>query len=221
MEKHPRVCVISSGIGRFFKRCSDLFHEQLQQTGVQIDFHGLFWEPLDQDGLSHYTKNFRKSEVHTSPIRLFNPCEITAQKAPETNVGNFFSMAWGRYLLCRKMIDSGGFNRYDIFIYARPDVCLSKPINIAALKEYLTGYDILVPKNGHHRNGMNDQFCIANRQVAAYLSLFEFIPKYINDGVLLHPETMLKHHIATCGVRVAAIQIDSVIFRGETEFQLG
>jgi hypothetical protein len=216
----PRICVISSGQDRVHKTCSDLFKKQILSHILPIDFYGLFWSPWDQEKLAQHLTGFRKNTIWTSPPRQFEECpDITSP--PETKLKNFLSMAWGRWLLNQQMTENNIWDKYDIFIYCRPDVCFDNKIFLPSLIKGLAENEILFPMNGHWRDGLNDQVCFAGQKMQVYLNLFQDLAQYVSQGVLMHPETLLKHHMTHYNVRIAQYPLQSFIFRDEAWFHLG
>ena len=216
----PRICVISSGLDRFHEPCTHILKKQIGLDKTPIDFYGMFWQPVNDDKLNQYVQGFANATIWTSPQRSFDDIP-NAPKPPETNVKNFLSMIWGKYLLGQQMAEHGIWEKYDIFLYCRPDVCFDNVLDLAALQPHLAEYDLFIPTNGQWRGGINDQVCFGGRKLAVALSLFPEVTRYIQDGVLLHPETMLLHHLTKNGVRLAQFPIQNFIFRSETRFHVG
>lgn len=216
----PRICVLSSGLDRFHKPCSDIFKKQISLSQYPIDFYGMFWQPVNNEKLNDHAQGFRQSTIWTAPQRPFEDLP-NLNKPPETNIKNFFSMAWGKWLLGNQMTIDGIWDQYDIFLYCRPDVCFDNSIYLPAIMEHLQSYDIFFPNNGHWRDGVNDQIAFGGRKMEVYLNLFQEILNYITQGIVVHPETMLKHHLLSHGLRIAQYPIQNYIFRDETRFHVG
>lgn len=220
MNSNPRICLLSSGLDRFYETSTNLLKKQLRVELIPIDFYGLFWEPVDLSKLNSFTNGFQKCTVWTSPQRAFENFE-NVNKAPETNIKNFLSMSWGRYLLFQQMNNYDIWNQYDIFIYCRPDICLNCPLDYNYISSILDKNDLLIPSNGQWRGGVNDQFAVAAQKMSVYLNLFPQIIKYIGESILFHPETMLMHHLKANDVQWATYPIQNFIFRNEDQFALG
>lgn len=216
----PRICVLSSGLDRFHKPCTDIFKKQIALSGTPVDFYGLFWQPVNIDKLGEHLQGFNKAVYWTAPQRQFDEFP-DAIKYLETNVNNFLSMIWGRWVLGQQMTLHNLWDQYDIFLYCRPDVCFDRSIDLPSFIKDLEFCDIFVPVNGHWRGGLNDQVCIGNHRISEYLNLFESISLYMKQGVIVHPETMLKHHLLQRGVHIAQYPIQSFIFTDETCFHMG
>lgn len=220
MAAPPRICVLSSGLARVYKSCADIVKKQIGLPELPIDYYALFWDMDSITSLQDYTLDFRSSTLWSSPQRDFSEFP-DINKAPETKLQNFFSMCYGRWLLAKTMRENGIWDNYDVFLYVRPDVCFDRPIDLAALLEFSNKNYIFLPANGHWRGGFNDQTAWGGRSMEVYLRLFEHLWDYVKEGVLLHPETMLKHHLARSGISVHISSTQSIIFRNETMILLG
>lgn len=212
--------MLSSGLDRIHKPCSDILKNQILYPGLPVDFYGLFWEPWNQEKMEYHTKGFRQSTLWTAQPRDFSNFEV-AFKPPETNVRNFLSMAWGRWLLDRQMTELGLWDQYDIFMYIRPDVCFGNKLFLPSIMHLMDSFDLFMPGNGHWREGINDQVCFGGRKLSIYLKLFEDIPKYMTEGLIFHPEIMLKHHLIRHGINAAEYPLQNFIFRNESWFHIG
>jgi hypothetical protein len=216
----PRICVVTSGVARIYRTCTDLLCRQLGVAERAIDFHALFWDDADLDSVNQALAGFRSTTVWTSPRVQFE--DLSAYpKPPETNVHNFLSMIWGRRLLRERLLEQGVFDRYDLILYVRLDTCFNKPLDYAVIDEKLRDHDVLLPVNGHWRDGWCDQFC-AGRPPAllTYLSFADRVKSYLAEGVLLHPETLLKHHMVQHGLRPAPL-LTTYIWRSDVVFNVG
>ena len=216
-----RICVISSGLDRFRKSCGDKFKQQVGVAKHPIDYYGLFWYPVESPIAHDYVKGFRRIVIWTTPQREFNDLPEGVLQAAETKPKNFFSMALGKHLLGDQLTIQHLWEQYDLFIYARPDICFDLQLEYVDIWEQLQSTDLLFPSNGHWRGGVNDQVCIGNRQMKSYLGLFAKLDQYIRDGVMVHPETMLKHHLTVERIRWSSYAVQNYIFRDEDSFQLG
>jgi dTDP-glucose pyrophosphorylase len=220
LAMRPRICVLSTGLDRFHKSCSDKFKKQIGVHQHPIDFYGMFWQPVDEEKLNNYLKGFNRTIVLSAPQREF-PDIPNVLKPPETNVKAFLSMAWGRRLLGHHMTENNLWDQYDLFIYCRPDVCFDHEIDYQQLLHYFESYDLCVPTNGHWRGGVNDQACFSGKMMPIYLNFFADIEKYMKQLIMFHPETLLKHHLVDHGVRIAQYPIRSIIYRDEMNWQPG
>ena len=217
----PRVCVVTSGQARLFQTCLDLLGNQLGLTQQPVDLLGLFWDDADLDKVRAATTGFRETTIWTHPRVQFSDDLSGYAKPPETNVHNFLSMIWGRRLLLDRLRESGAFERYDLFLFVRLDTCFNRPLDYAAMAAQLQAHDVLLPVNGHWRDGWCDQFVAARAPaLQVWLGLADRVKAYLAEGVLLHPETLLKHHLVAAGLRQASL-VTTFIWRGESTFNVG
>jgi len=218
----PRICVISSGLDRVYDNCSDIFKAQIALSKIPIDFYGLFWQPVDNGKMQKHLQGFHKTVLWTAAQREFGDLSSLV-KHHETNAHNFFSMAWGKWLLGHHMTEQKIWDQYDVFVYCRPDVCFDAAIDLPSIFRQLQFQDIFIPLNGNDywEGGVNDQVCFGGRGLSVYLNMFEHIVDYLKEGVVLHPETLLKHHLMKNDVRVAVYPVQSFLFVNETRFHRG
>jgi hypothetical protein len=217
----PRICVVTSGQARIFRTCTDLLKRQLGVAEHPIDFHALFWDDADLDKTREALAGFRETTLWTHPRVQFNEDFSAYAKPPETNVHNFLSMIWGRRLLLDKLREAGAFERYDLFVFVRLDTCFNRPLDYAAIASLLQQHSALLPVNGHWRDGWSDQF-FAGRSAAlqTWLGFADRVKGYLAEGVLLHPETLLKHHMVSNGLHAAPL-ITTFIWRSDVVFNVG
>jgi hypothetical protein len=217
----PRICVLTSGQARIFRACTDLLLRQLGVADQPIDLHALFWDDADLDQVRQATAGFRDTTIWSQPRVQFAEDLSAYPKPAETNVHNFLSMIWGRRLLLDKLRECGAFERYDLFLYVRLDTCFNRPLDYAAMEAQLRVHDALMPANGQWRDGWSDQF-VAGRAAAlqTWLGLADRVKSYLANGVLLHPETLLRHHMESGGLKPAP-SITTFIWRGEATFNIG
>ena len=216
-----RICVVTSGQARLFPTCIDLLKRQLGVAERPIDLHGMFWDDADLAQVRAATAGFRETTLSTHPRVQFSDDLSAYAKPPETNVHNFLSMVWGRRLLLDRLREAAAFERYDLFVYVRLDTCFNRPLDYAAIDAQLRAHDVLLPVNGHWRDGWSDQF-VAGRApaVQTWLSFADRVKAYLAEGVMLHPETLLKHHLTTSGLRPGGL-ITTFIWRGDATFNVG
>ena len=217
----PRLCVVTSGQARLFPTCLDLLKRQLGVAERPVDLFGLFWDDADLARLRAAAAGFRETTLWTHPRVQFSDDLSAYAKPPETNVHNFLSMIWGRRLLLDRMREAGAFERYDLFLYVRFDTCFNRPLDYAAIDAQLREHDVLLLVNGHWREGWSDQF-VAGRApaVQTWLAFADRVKAYLAEGVLLHPETLLKHHLTSSGLRPGGL-ITTFIWRGDATFNVG
>jgi hypothetical protein len=217
-----RICVLTSGNVRVVSPCTEILAKQLGLADNEIDVCAMFWDDCDLEVARAALPGVRSLTMWTTPRVNFVDDLSAYPKAPETVIHNFLSMAWSRIQLRRKLEEEGVFDRYDLFVFVRLDTCFGQSPDFAAMDQLLAHHDVLLPLNGHWNDGWNDQFC-ATRAPAmrTYLSLFEPLRAYLAEGVLLHPETLLKHHMTRHGLRRGLINLVTYLWRSDTVFRVG
>lgn len=233
MADHPakkRVCVITSGNVRVIDPCTGILLKQLRAAGHPIDFHAVFWDDSDLDAARAALSGLDSLTFWTVPRVNFVEDLSAYPKSPEVVVHNFLSMTWSRIQLRRKLEEHGVFDRYDVFVFVRLDNCFgpvdfNNPgpvLDYEGFDQLLTEYDALLPANGHWNNGWNDQFVAARASgMRKWLSLFDHVRAYLEEGVLLHPETMLRHHMERLDQRRGLVNLVNFLWRSETVFRVG
>jgi hypothetical protein len=224
MGQAPHICLLMSGRPSLYRSALQLLSKQLRPQGLEkISLFALFWEPLSQANAEELERTFDQVQLWSANAYDFSAISF-ARKPEETNSGNFLSMQAGRQLLLEQLMASDQFDsqRYDIFCYTRPDVCLNDQLSSDFLSS-IAGETVYVPKNGHWRNGVNDQFAMGQfSAIKTYLSLYSQIATYYAaDRVPLHPELMLRHHLKAHQIAVNKLTCDNVIFRSEYKFAIG
>ena len=222
MTPAPRICVLTSGNVRVVSPCTEILAKQLGLAGNQVDICAMFWDDCDLDAARAALPGARSLTMWTTPRVNFVEDLSAFPKAPETVVHNFLSMAWSRTQLRRKLQEEGLFERYDMFVFVRLDTCYGQPLDYAGMAQQLQHHDVLTPLNGHWRDGWNDQFCVARAPaMQAWLGLFEPIKAYLAEGVMLHPETLLRHHLERHGARRGVLNLVNFLWRSDSVFRVG
>lgn len=81
---------------------------------------------------------------------------------------------------------------HSAYAIARPDIIFGAVVTLDIVHPGI----IYIPYNNDHRDGTNDQFAYGDYEAMSYyVSMADRINDYFNDGVLFHPETLLKHHL--------------------------
>ena len=226
-----RICLLMSGMPRVFLTGLDLLRRQLgSEMESEIHLFTHFWSPVSPKLEEDLRSQFTNLVIWQSEPRNFFDVAIERKHA-ETNPANFLSMLWGRQLLLEHLVQEQLLQDelFDLFIHTRPDVALTDSLNLLdCIRLIRTGNRVLVPRSGHWRNGVNDQFAVSNAYgIKAYLSLYEKVLHYHQHGrqffrkLPLHPEIMLKHHLNENGLTVQKMDLDNVIFRSECKFAIG
>lgn len=224
MRQPPHICLLMSGRPSLYQSALQLLSKQLRPQGLEkISLFALFWEPISEAHAEELGRTFDQVQLWSAKGLDFSVIPF-ARKPDETNSGNFLSMQAGRQLLLEQLMASDQFDprRYDVFCYTRPDVCLNDQLSSDFLSS-IASEMVYVPKNGHWRNGVNDQFVIARfEELKTYLSLYSQVSTYYAvDRVPLHPELMLNHHLKVNQITVNKLSCHNVIFRSEMKFAIG
>lgn len=96
-------------------------------------------------------------------------------------------------------------NRYDIIIRNRLDISFMRPLHI------VNNNKLNVPHGGDHWGGLMDLFAYANHDIMlTYHSLYNSIDGYISK-MLLHPETLLRHHIMTHHIDISRFNFPIIL----------
>ena len=226
-----RICLLMSGMPRAFLTGLDLLRRQLSAGGdSEIHLFTHFWSPIGPDLEQIVRLQFANLVIWQSESRDFSGVAIERKHA-ETNPANFLSMLWGRQLLLQHLEQEQILNDdlFDLFIHTRPDVALTDGLDLSAcLSAVKAKSTVLVPKSGHWRNGVNDQFAVTDANgMRVYLGMYPKVLHYhqhvrqLFRKLPLHPEIMLKHHLHENGLTVQKLDLDNVIFRSECKFAIG
>jgi hypothetical protein len=213
-----KVCVLMSGLPRLVISAVNKFYSQLNHfNNSEIHFYGYFWGG-ESKTIATLLENIFSEKSRIWFEDGFEDDIAIRKKAPETIVNNVLSMFMARKKLMAACNSHNVFKdgAYDIYIYTRSDSCLSGDLDVRKILKKLDKYDLLVPKNGHWREGINDQFAIGkSAAIKIYLDVYTNLNKYIVDDVLFHPETLLKYHLRANGIKVGYLELDNYLFRSE------
>jgi hypothetical protein len=216
-----QIAVCLSGAERLESEALSHFNRSLP-AGSAIDWFCFFWEggPLsDERAISELIARklegrFRR--LHVSVGRKFQAgLNFSHQRYPETNAENVMRM----YQAIRRCNDmklrhetESGF-RYDHVIRTRADVRLSSSLDLGRFMP-LTREFVVFPENGHWRGGLNDQFAFASSELMdRYASLIDYIREHCANGCILHPETLLRFHLAKMQVLPILAPISAQLVR--------
>jgi hypothetical protein len=107
---------------------------------------------------------------------------------------------------------------FDGILKIRPDIQASDCFTIS----YLDTHTCYIPHEHDYEGGINDQIAYGDRTtMTIYLSLVDCIESMVKAGVLLHPETLLKHHLAAHSIDIKRFPFEYSLdpTRKEQEFQ--
>ena len=221
-SKRRRVCVLTSGNLRVIEPCTGILLKQLRAAGNAIDFHAMFWDDCDLALARTTLAELDSLHFWTTPRVEFEGDFTRYPKPPETVVHNFLSMAWCREQLRARLVEEGVFDRYDLFVFVRLDTCYGQVLDFDGMAGALDAHDLLLPLNGHWNNGWNDQFCAARAHAMhVWLGLYGRVREYLEQGVTLHPETLLRHHMERHGARRGLLNLVNYLWRSDVNFRVG
>ena len=196
-KKYMRVAVLLSG--QF--RNSYKEYEAIKKNLIDI---------YNADVFIYYTPSAEIDFNPTRLINLYNPVHIEVQdypneinelihsvsgfnKAPESSTASIFYMWYGIMKVneLKEKYESDNSFKYDLVIRSRFDTEILNPV---ALKDLPNS--IFIPIGSDHRGGYNDLFAYGKSDnMNYYSSLFNNLPKYIEEENLIHPERLLKRHL--------------------------
>ena len=162
--------------------------------------------------------------------QLYNPKGIQFDKYPmlsvhsnnvatETNPNSLVRMLYGINKANRLKSDyevANGF-KYDFVIRTRFDLEYSQPLELKNFN------DITIPIGWDHRGGYNDTFAYGSSEAMDYYaSLINNLQTYLNEGALLHPESLLKYHLdkgpygilrSSIPIKLRVMELDKLEYR--------
>lgn len=155
-------------------------------------------------------------DVYSNYIKRMNPKKVVEQsklvlpilnynitnKRPETNITNSLNMFW-KIKVCdeyRKIFEVEELkDEFDLVIRLRPDLEFIKRIPIKyLLKIKFNLAEIYAPYFPWYINdfAVADFFAVGNSTaMGVYSSVFDEIEKYILNGLVFHPESVLGYHL--------------------------
>ena len=213
-----KVCVLMSGLPRVLINAINKFYGQLNYYNApEIHCFAYFWG-VENDNITAPLRNIFSNKFQVWFQEVAVEDIYIREKAPETIIKNVLSMFMSRMKLMEACKDLNVFDDqlYDLYIYTRPDSCLNDNLNLSEVLKELDKFDLLLPKNGHWRNGVNDQFAIGkSAAMKTYLDVYNNLKKYIDNDILFHPETLLKFHLKSNGIKIGYLELDNQLLRAE------
>jgi hypothetical protein len=161
---------------------------------------------------------------------LYNPTGIQFDKYPmlsahsnniaqETNPNSVVRMLYGIDKVNKLKSEyelANGF-KYDFVIRTRFDLEYLQPLQLRNF------YDITIPIGWDHRGGYNDTFAYGSSEsMDYYASLINHLQTYLNEGALLHPESLLRYHLdrgpygvlrSSVPIKLRGIELDKLEYR--------
>jgi hypothetical protein len=152
------------------------FLEKTKLKASDIDLYACFWNVnINYKCIEDLSKKFHNCKI--SYVEPENPQPRLPEsffKFPETDVFRMLSML----LIRKKLIDLIEFNdnkSYDAYLFVRPDITISKEVNIKNLIDRLDAqHRLYLPYAGNYRNGFTDTLILCDRVgIKIYLSAFD------------------------------------------------
>jgi hypothetical protein len=116
------------------------------------------------------------------------------QKRSETNVHRTYSMFFHNKM-CYQMIlryQQKYKLNFDVIVKYRTDIESTKVFIFDKVEQNT----IYIPRGADWANGINDQIAYGDiHSMGWYCECIDHIQKYCKDGIIFHPESLLKHHL--------------------------
>ena len=96
---------------------------------------------------------------------------------------------------------------YDIVFLCRMDIFFHEKINLPELKKIIDDNILCIPKPDVLNFGI-DHFAFGNYEtIKLYSKTYESLKQLLDNGVLLHPETLLENYFATLNIKIVLLSI--------------
>jgi hypothetical protein len=172
---------------------------QDQLVGLdEIDLYFSFWSGSVPENIYEKIESlihnsiFKIKNINLINQPIFNE-QLYTNLHENTKFPNVLLMWYGLKQVFESLPDD-----YDFYIRYRLDARLNKPINFKNFDPSLK--KIFLPGGPRYGIGdvkINDQFAIGNyNQMKYYCDLYDLHKEYYNNGLILHPETHLSHHLS-------------------------
>jgi len=161
----------------------------LYDTDIYLSTY--FYQDNDLKILDQLHKFFNFCAVNIESFSTLEPLFVEQSKAAkyiyhETKPINVLSMFYKIYQSYNTILKT---KKYDIIIRHRLDTRLDQDLILD------TNDQVNIPCNGDHHGGILDLFAYGNKNIMQqYCYLYQYIVDYLNHGVPLHPETLLRFH---------------------------
>lgn len=200
-----KVAYCFSGQLRNFKSIYPNLKENiLDPTGA--DVYAFLWEwddsvPKrfeDEGTIGEFVDLYKPKHVEIGSIKEFFSerwIQILIEKAkenkrPEITPENVIAQYWGWF---SSFCLTGDEEAYDVYIKGRSEVTFARPISKQELN--IAKNMLIIPK-GHDSFGINDVFCAGDYyHMLRYMLIYNNVYDFMKEGVVFHPETMMKHNL--------------------------
>jgi hypothetical protein len=164
------------------------------------------------------TQNYLNDNYMNSPFIATFTCNkyILSDKyiyyhniPPCVRIKNTISNLYTLKVVLNQVSSFNKYYNYNLVMKYRPDIIADE---IPRLNNFLNTQSntILIPdchKHGYNGYSINDQIGIGTQDVMyIYLNFFSYIDQYLfKDNILLHPETLLHHHLSVNNINIVYI----------------
>lgn len=215
-----KAAILFSGAARLGSDCIEsMLSSLVGLTHVDMFFYCWEAEGVNEDAIRSKLLPVMDRRFGVLNIQLVPEYQHTSKANyvvfPETKIQNVFRMYKGIHGcdLMRRKQEFIEKIRYDVIIRTRSDVKLDSVINLRDYSKVLDDF-LVLPKNGHWRGGYCDQFAIGSSLLmSVYSSVIDYIEAYAAAGLVVHPETILKHHCRQHAVKVLYGDFQTIIVR--------
>lgn len=198
--KKAALCL--SGHPRVFRKCFEFLRNNIMEPLNPIIFiHAWYDHDWEVDSvLELYRPAKYKFEKYTKEHAnhfsgFFNPTKM--RKARETNAEAFASMTY-KIMCCNGLklkYEAEQEHKFDFVIRGRFDTVFSRQLNEQDIT-LIKPNTIVIPHLHDYHGGLNDMFAIGcSEDMNIYSVLHKYIIDYAVNGCMIHPETMLRHHL--------------------------
>jgi len=227
-----KVAVCISGFLRSFEQTFEsLFVNLTDQFDCDFFIHtwdtvGALDRHFDQKVSGITVKNietrlrsiYNPKNLIIEPRRAFHITEMIRHKAFGRDANGLLSMYY-KILECNKLKSAyeQQYNfKYDLVFRYRSDILIQSKI---VIDPYLNMEPVYIPSFGDF-GGINDQFAFSNSQnMDIYCDLFNRINEYLNEGQILNPEYLLKHHLTKNKIPITRFSCNYILKRPDGTFQ--
>ena len=198
-----RIAVLFSGrVAGYISNYDSLFKGLLK--GQDADFF-LSHSPELQEDLDGFKQLFNPKILNNDKIVYPDVSNYPQKEDGKTNKHNTMCMYFNRKRVfedLKKYMEETG-EQYDLYISCRVDSYNISEMNYDLFQD-CTDKDIYIPYlpvaspegvTGDY-GGINDQFAIGNfKAMETYMSLYDEIIDMLNEGTIIHPETLLLTYL--------------------------
>ena len=187
-----KIAVCISGQTRSWNQVKDNIIQNIFKDNTDVFF--VCDEDLSISNIDNEITKELQSFYDESILGYFN-----SNKSPETSVESCVNMFY-KIFRCnelKKQHENKHNFKYDIVVRLRPDTNFNKPVIFSEDKD-----KIFIPNNCDW-GGVCDQFAYGPSDLMdKFCDLFPNIKKYVEEGRLFHPETLLQYHCDKLGLEI-------------------